>query len=359
MPDPMLEPVPVGAPVTSPPRDEHEHTLVVGAVGGDGPPDADAAPPTVAARNSRGAPAAAPRKRRRGVWWLVLVLVLALLAGFGGWWYGVGRFTETPRLLKMSETQARDAAADVGLGVTIADTAYSEQVPAGAVLATDPGPGERILRDGTVSLTLSKGKERYAVPDLAGLTLESAEQELTDTNLTLGNRDLEWSPKVDKGSVIQTVLPVGRMLKPDTAVDVVVSKGPHPIDIDDFTGEPASDARKALTDAGFKVVVADREFSDTVPLGSVVSQHPSADTGFRGDRIELVVSKGPRLVEVPDFTGDSAADAEAQLDALGLEVRRGQVLRRLRDRGAAEPGRRRAGRARHHGHALPGVRPGA
>jgi serine/threonine-protein kinase len=254
------------------------------------------------------------------LWWLVLVLLLALLAGFGGWWYGVGRYTETPRLLLMTEAEARGEAADMGLDVEIAGTAYSERVPAGAVVATDPEPGERVLEDGTVSLTLSKGKERYALPDLAGLPLDEAEERLADNQLILGAQQRRWSPRVDDGSVIRSVLPVGRMLKPGSGVSVVVSKGPRPIDVDDFVGKPESQAREQLRAAGFKVSVVGREFSDTVPLGSVISQDPRRGTAFRGDRIELVVSKGPELVEVPDLIGQSASSAAAQLEALGLEV---------------------------------------
>ena len=324
VPDAVLEPAPAGVPSPTPPADDHEHTLVVGMVA-DGAPDADgpdgpAGPPSSGSRSVRGAPAAPPRRRRRGLWWLVLVLLLALLAGLGGWWYGVGRFTDTPQLLQMSEAEARKEAADAGLEVSIGGTAYSERVPAGSVVATDPEPGERIVRDGTVSLTLSKGKERYAVPDLAGVPLDQAEQDLAATELALGEQETSWSGRVDEGSVIRTTLPVGRMVKPGTAVGVVVSRGPRPIPVDDMTGEPFATAREALRDAGFEVAVVGREFSDTVDRGSVLSQDPRRGTGFRGDRVELVVSKGPELVEVPGLTGLSSAAATAQLEALGLEV---------------------------------------
>ncbi len=317
VPDPLLEPVPPDAPEPAPAPDGHEHTLVVGLV----PAEAAAAPPPPppsAAPAQRGAPAPAPRRRRRGVWWLVLVLVLALLAGLGGWWYGVGRFTETPRLLEMTEAQARERASDAGLGLEIAETAYSERVPAGSVVATDPAPGERILDDGTIDVTLSRGRERYPVPDLAGMTVGEADDALADTSLALGEQVRRWSERFDEGVVVRTVLPLGRMLRPDARVDVVVSKGPRPIDIEDFTGEPFADAREALREAGFRVEVTGREFSDSVPRGSVLSQDPSGGTGVRGDRIDLVVSKGPELVEVPDVFRASVDDAVAQLEAVGL-----------------------------------------
>ncbi len=336
LPDPLLTPAPADAPVPAPPADGHEHTLVVGALAGE-QAAAQASPPThepatVAATVAdaaapggpaspwaeRGAPAPPNRRRRRGLWWLVVVLLLALLAGLGGWWYGVGRFTETPRLISLTESAARDRAAEAGLEVEIGDTVYSEEVPAGSVVATDPEPGERILGDGTVTLTLSQGKERYPVPDLAGLTVDEAEARLADDGLTLGDQEQRWSERYDEGQVVATVKSVGTMLKPDTAVDVVVSRGPRPIDIDDFTGQPLSEAKDALSALGFEVRVVGREFSDDVPQGSVLSQDPSGGTGVRGDRIELVASKGPELVEVPDLTGQDAADAVEQLEALGF-----------------------------------------
>ena len=55
-----------------------------------------------------------------------------------------------------------------GLDAEVGDRAYSETVPAGRVLQTDPGPGERVLDGGTVTLVLSLGKERYDVPKLRG-----------------------------------------------------------------------------------------------------------------------------------------------------------------------------------------------
>ena len=317
VPDPLLEPAPVGAPAPAPNPDDREHTLVVGVVPLDTAPAAPPPPPTPAA-TQRGAPAPAPRRRRRGMWWLILVLVLAILAGFGGWWYGVGRFTETPRLLQMTEAEAREEAADAGLGLEVAETAFSERVPAGSVVATDPAPGERILDDGTIDVTLSRGKERYPVPDLAGMTVDEAAESLADDGLVLGDQAQRWSGRFDEGVVIETALPVGKMLRPEASVDVVVSKGPRPIDIEDFTGQPAADARAALEDAGFRVEVTGREFSDTVPQGAVIAQDPSAGTGVRGDRIGLVVSKGPELVAVPDLFRVSLDDAVAQLEAVGL-----------------------------------------
>ena len=61
------------------------------------------------------------------------------------------------------------------------------------------------------------------------------------------------------------------------------------------------------------------EYSDTAPAGQIIQQEPSADTVLKaGETIQLVVSKGPQMAEMPniiDFTQDSAVK---ELEARGL-----------------------------------------
>jgi serine/threonine-protein kinase len=78
---------------------------------------------------------------------------------------------------------------------------------------------------------------------------------------------------------------------------------------------------KQLEDAGF-VVNVDERFSDDVAAGVVISQDPSDGTGFAGDEISLVVSRGPEIVEIdiPDVRGWRLRDAERHLKDAGFEV---------------------------------------
>jgi eukaryotic-like serine/threonine-protein kinase len=79
-------------------------------------------------------------------------------------------------------------------------------------------------------------------------------------------------------------------------------------------------ATRALKQAGFKVRV-DRKPNATVPKDVVFSQDPEAGTKLKkGQPVTITVSNGPGDVTVPDVAGQSAADAKAQLDALGFIV---------------------------------------
>ena len=78
--------------------------------------------------------------------------------------------------------------------------------------------------------------------------------------------------------------------------------------------------RYLVEDEGFEVTT-EEEFSDTVPKGRVISQSPNSGTGFRGDLITLVVSKGPELITIPQVKGHTTGAAKAELEALGFKVK--------------------------------------
>jgi serine/threonine-protein kinase len=281
------------------------------------PPHRPPSPPPVVGDADRSRPA--PRRSRRGPILLVTVLVLALLVGLAGWYLGVARYTHTPAVINLSQAAAKAKVEKAGLTFKVGDEAYSETVAKGSVISTDPDAGSRVAKDGTVSAVISLGPERHAVPDARGKTLDEAQAMLDAASLSFGQAVQKYNEKVPAGKVITTDPVPGTQLRRDAAVNVVVSKGPRPIKIPDWTGRNGDKAVKALGDLGFDVQ-RDDEYSDTVPLGKVVSQSPSSGTGVKGDTIHVVVSRGPALIEIPSVKGQKVEDATAELESLGFQV---------------------------------------
>ena len=62
------------------------------------------------------------------------------------------------------------------------------------------------------------------------------------------------------------------------------------------------------------------EHSDSVAEGSVISQSPDSGTGVKGDTVELVVSLGPVMVEVPRVVGMGVDAAVEKLTDAGFDV---------------------------------------
>ncbi|WP_434011057.1 PASTA domain-containing protein [Frondihabitans sucicola] len=100
-------------------------------------------------------------------------------------------------------------------------------------------------------------------------------------------------------------------------ITLTVSLGPIP----DVTGQSLSAAQATLTGVGLKGVESSSEYSDSVANGNVIRQGASGDGAVvSGSTIDLVVSKGPTPITVPDVTGKTVANAEKTLQNLGLKV---------------------------------------
>ncbi len=280
------------------------------------------APPrdrTPAIAPTPGRPARRPRRSRRGAVLLTSVIVLALLAALGGWYLGVARYTSTPGVINLSEAAARAKLDGAGLSLKVSDESYSETVAKGSVISTDPGPGDRVRKEGAVGAVISLGPERHKVPDVRGQTLDDAQLALDEAKLEYGEAVERFDEKVPTGRVIGTDPAPATPLRRNTAVDVIVSKGPKPIKIPNYTGKPVAPVEKALERLGFKVKSTEVN-SDTVPAGRVVTQSPNSGTGQKGDVISLVVSKGPVMVTVPDVTGMGLEAATQRLTSAGFKV---------------------------------------
>ena len=270
-------------------------------------------------------PAKPPRQRRsmRGPLLVLLSVLLIAGAATGAWWYGIGRYTTTPGVLGLTQDQAETKLADAGLDVEVADPQYSEDVAKGQVIETDPPPGTKILRSGTVTITVSLGKERYKVPDVVGLTEDKAQDRIAARNLAFGESKRVYSETVEKGRVISSDPKAGVKLKRDSVVNLVVSKGRQPIRFTDWTGKSVAAATKALEAKGLVVDASNEEYSDTVPAGYIITQDPTSGPLYKGDKVTLIVSKGPEMVQIPrDGVIAAGVDAaKATLEGLGFVVK--------------------------------------
>ena len=73
---------------------------------------------------------------------------------------------------------------------------------------------------------------------------------------------------------------------------------------------------------GYRIVMTE-ENSSEIPAGIVISQDPIAGTPKTEDNeiIQIVVSKGPNLVEMPDIIGFTQSNASKQLDERGIQYK--------------------------------------
>jgi len=263
-------------------------------------------------------------KKRRGLWFVLALAVGVLLAGLGGWWLaaGPGQNVDTPNLVGKTLEEAQGvliATTDTEqLTIAAGDPVFSETIPLGVIVSTDPQSGAGINPTGIITANISQGPERYSVPDVTGMTPQAATAAITAANLTLGGRTEAFDDNVATGQVAKTSPKIGSELKPGDRVDLVISKGPKPIEIPNVVGQKIKTAGANLSDLGLKV---DRSnvFSESVEKNTVMSIKPKAgNTVASGSTVEVVVSKGPPPVIVPNLVDMPRKKAIAALEKIGL-----------------------------------------
>lgn len=278
-----------------------------------GPPTPPHQPPA-GGRGGRGL-----ARPRRGVLAIVVAALLVLGVGVGVWYINSGQFTRVPSLLGQTEQVAKKRLGDAGLDAKV-DKDFSDTFERGTVMRTDPEPRSRIRGNGSVTLVISRGPEIVRVPDLAGKSLADAKDALKKVGLAPGVITRSFDEGTDQGEIIRSQPKAGTELRPDAGVALVVSKG-RPVHMPDVTGQSEEEATASLEDAGLDVKVAAERVNSPEEAGSVAEQ--SAKEGSRlarGDTVTLTISKGPRMIAVPDVTGKSIDDARSQLTEAGFEV---------------------------------------
>jgi RHS repeat-associated protein len=249
---------------------------------------------------------------------------------------GIGR-----RLSLGDGTQGPNSRAEVA--------AYSFSQP--HVTSQNPPAGTLVPNKSDVDLTIQDGPATATVPNVVGLTRTAAETAIVAANLTVGMVTEEFSVTVPAGSVISQKPVAGTHVVPQTAVDLVVSRGPPP-------GSPTAmnDSYGTNESTSLSVPAPGVLGNDTDPEGNTLSAmlvsspaHGSLtlndngsftytpNTDFLGDdtftykandgaldsnvaTVTINVAGGNQTVLVPNVVGQTQADAVSMLVAANLKA---------------------------------------
>jgi eukaryotic-like serine/threonine-protein kinase len=268
--------------------------------------------------------ASAERRKRRGYWIFALVLLLTGLAAGTGWYFGAGpgALATVPDVSTLLPDDARQMLQDEGFQVVDGER-NDPLVPQGQVSGTDPAAGEPARRGSTVTMFVSLGPSLIPLPDVIGQAeadARAALEQFTVSDQSAG----QFSPDAAAGTVIALLDAEGNIVEAGTdfpelgAVTMIVSLGPVP----GVIGLTAGDAEAVLGEAGLAVGYLDPVYdnSGAVPVDHVYAAEATTDPVRPGDTINLTLSLGQELVDVPDVVGLPMNEALDTLRAAGFEV---------------------------------------
>ena len=143
---------------------------------------------------------------------------------------------------------------------------------------------------------LSGCSSSVEAPYVVGLDVNSATSSLTDLGLA---PDVSYVKDLQpEGTVISSTPEEGAPVEPESMVSLVVSEGPDAY-VPDVVGQNSGFAKGKLSKLSLKYTI-EREYSDDVANGLVISSSPSAGEPIMlGTSVTLVFSKGrkPTLLE--------------------------------------------------------------
>ena len=160
-------------------------------------------------------------------------------------------------------------------------------------------------------------EEQVLVPSVIGQDRQEATDTLEDAGFEVVATDFESCDVPD--TVSETDPPAGERVDKGSEVEISVSLGMQvPIPAKGVENEPAPEATKALQKENLQV--RSREVrSGSVKPGNVVATEPPA-----GEKVEcesvvtILISKGVKLVTVPDVLGLTEDEAVAEVEGAGL-----------------------------------------
>jgi beta-lactam-binding protein with PASTA domain len=268
--------------------------------------------------------ALSPKARRRqrlgriGRWMAALAVVATL--AWGTWEFVIPHRTTVPDVVGDTLRVAQAEADRARLELVAGGEEYSSTVPVNRIIRQNLEPGSEAEEGDRLSVVLSLGPQLVPVPSVTSKAEDAATRELTEAGFEV-RVQRTYHDTVPEGRVIEQNPDAGTNHEVGKSVRITVSRGKEPVDVPDVTGLAEAEASAILQAATLAVRVVE-EFSTEVPRGQVIRQQPvSGRTVAQESTVTIVVSKGPERFPMPDVVGAATADAQAQLQGLGLNVR--------------------------------------
>ncbi|HEX4820029.1 MAG TPA: Stk1 family PASTA domain-containing Ser/Thr kinase [Acidimicrobiales bacterium] len=152
------------------------------------------------------------------------------------------------------------------------------KVEVGEVTKQDPPEGADVAKNVSITLTISSGPPKVAIPDVAGKSVAEAASVLGQAGLNASKTTSEPSDTVPKDQVIRTDPGAGTQVDKGSNVTLVVSSGQAQVTVPSVKGLTKAAADDAISKAGLVPDATCHENAATPATGIVSDQSPAANS---------------------------------------------------------------------------------
>jgi serine/threonine-protein kinase len=158
------------------------------------------------------------------------------------------------------------------------------------------------------------------LPNVVGKSFEDATIALTKAGFPAQQGETRFSRTVAANVVLQEDPPAGSRQKRGTNVVLALSGGQKAAEVPVTTNMSQQQARISIENTGLVMGNVSEQLSDA-PRGLVIATSPPAGTKVDlPGTVDIVLSKGPASVNMPDLYGRSVGEARSMVEQIGLRI---------------------------------------
>ncbi|MDX6346602.1 MAG: eukaryotic-like serine/threonine-protein kinase [Streptomyces sp.] len=264
-----------------------------------------------------------PKSKKSAVLLGVAAAVVIAGAVLMGWILFGGNGTDTgkvavPILVGQTLDDAKNQVDNAGLLVTVTKSAPCADQPKDRVCSQTPDSGQ-VAKGATISVVMSTGAPKVAVPDVTDQNESDATTTLEDKGFAVQTKQVVSNK--DPGTVLDQNPKAGTKSEKGSTVTLKVAKAADKVTVPDLTGLTPSEA-KTLLESNNLVLGSTTDVDSSSKEGTVVGQSILANKDVKtGTTIDVDVAKAAATVQVPsNLIGMTLTDARTALNNVGLKV---------------------------------------
>ncbi|KGN02939.1 protein kinase [Clostridium novyi A str. 4570] len=231
-----------------------------------------------------------------------------------------------PNIIGLTSDKAQKLVEDAGLKFVVKEEPSDK--PKGVVIKCYPSPGTTmdLSENDEVRVIISSGSENTGVPNLVDIDFETAKEYLNMYNLKLGEVTYKYSNSVEKGKVCDQSPKAGSEIKPDTTVDLVISKGSQlkMTTVPNLINKKLDEVEGIVSSAGLRLGTVNKiPTTDKDKDGLVTVQSIESGTRVKQQTVINIscYSFGNKdIVKVPNFVNKTVKEARILAEQNDLSI---------------------------------------
>src|SRR3954471_6016930 len=158
------------------------------------------------------------------------------------------------------------------------------------------------------------------LPNVVGKTYEDAAALLQKAGFSAQQGESRFHKSIPANIVLQEDPPAGSRQKRGTNVVLALSAGQRTAEVPVTTNMSQQQARIAIENTGLTLGNVSEQLAEQ-PRGLVIATSPPAGTKVQlPGAVDIVLSKGPATVQVPDLYGRTVGEARSMIEQIGLRI---------------------------------------